>query len=69
MKNLDSVAWGVSKKVTCYLRTFVDPIRNAIKQLVFFSVISDRVKASSNSVQPIDIVILNQSLSVKENKK
>lgn len=45
---------------------FVNPIRDAIEELVLFSVVSYGMDGASNFVQPVNIIILYKSLSVRK---
>lgn len=48
------------------LLAFVNPIRDAIEELVLFSVVSYGMNGASNFVQPVNIIILYKALSVRK---
>lgn len=48
------------------LLAFVHPIRDAIEELVLFSVVSYGMDGASNFVQPVNIIILYKALSVRK---
>ena len=48
------------------LLAFVNPIRDAIEELVLFSVVSYGMDGTSNFVQPVNIIILYKALSVRK---
>ena len=48
------------------LLAFVHPIRDAIEELVLFSVVSYGMDGTSNFVQPVNIIILYKALSVRK---